>query len=189
MHQSPEEPPRGSAGAGTPGGDDADHRFALAYSELRRIAAGVLQRGGGGDSLQPTALVHELYLRLAGRDPDRWQDRAHFMAVAAKAMRQIVVDHARRRGAEKRGGGWRRVTLTHVAGTDTKTEVDLIALDEALTQLASLHARQAQIVELRFLGGLTIQDIARLLDMSRETIKRDWRMARAWLMARLGEGR
>ena len=162
--------------------------FEDAYSELRKIAAVVFQRGGPGDSLHPTALVHELYLRLGDRDPQRCESRTHFMALAAKAMRQIVIDHARRRQAAKRGGGWQRVTLADAVHADAAHVVDLVALNDALTQLAALHARQAQIVELRYLGGLTIREIAGLLDLSPQTVKRDWRMARAWLLERLAEG-
>ena len=172
------------------GGDPqgAAEMLSLAYEELRSMAAGFLHRGDRHQTLQPTALVHELYLRLTGHADGAWHDRCHFLAVASMAMRQIVMDHARRRRAEKRGGGWDRVTLSDVAGASPLAEADLIALDSALTKLDQLNERQARIVELRFLAGLTVDEVATLLDVSEKTVKRDWRMARAWLMHELSGG-
>ncbi len=172
------------------GGDPqgAAEMLSLAYEELRSMAAGILHRGGRHQTLQPTALVHELYLRLTGHADGAWHDRCHFLAVASMAMRQIVMDHARQRRAEKRGGGWDRVTLSDVVGASPLAEADLIALDSALTKLDQLNERQARIVELRFLAGLTVEEVATLLDVSETTVKRDWRMARAWLMNELSDG-
>ncbi len=172
------------------GGDPqgAAEMLSLAYEELRSMAAGFLYRGDRHQTLQPTALVHELYLRLTGHADGVWHDRCHFLAVASMAMRQIVMDHARRRRADKRGGGWNRVTLSDVAGASPLPEADLIALDSALTKLDQLNERQARIVELRFLAGLTVEEVATLLDVSETTVKRDWRMARAWLMNELSDG-
>ena len=169
--------------------DNSDIMLEQVYDELRQLAAVALTRQKQGITiLQPTALVHELYLRLAGKTQGQWQDRTHFLAVAAKAMRQILIDHARKRNAAKRGGRWQRVTLSEAVGAPKNTNVDLICLNDALIKLTSLHKRQAQIVELRFLAGLTVQEVARVLEVSAETVKVDWRMARAWLMKELSEG-
>lgn len=166
----------------------SDDLLTIAYDELRSIAAGVLGRKSDGDTLQPTALVHELYLRLAKRNDCQWQDRAHFLATAAKAMRQILIDHARRKRADKRGGGWRRVTLSKTLDLAPVIDMDLVTLDDALESLAQLHERQARIVELRFLAGMTIPEVAHVLEVSEKTVKDDWRMARAWLMQKLSDG-
>lgn len=166
----------------------SDRILAQVYDELRSLATAALGRQRGDTTLQPTALVHELYLRLASRRESEWKDRTHFLAVAAQAMRQILIDHARRSNAQKRGGHWQRVTLSEAYTAPPETAVDLIALNDALTKLTKLHQRQAQIVEFRFLAGLTVQEVARLLDVSVETVIGDWRMARAWLMQELAEG-
>lgn len=157
------------------------------YRLLRRIAADYLRRERIGHTLQPTALVNEAYLRLGGEDSSRWRDRGHFVATTARAMRHILVDHARARNAEKRGGGEpaHARTLVDVAGEVGDEAIDLLALDEAVRRLESLHERQARIVELRFFGGLTVSEAAAMLDVSDRTVELDWRVARAWLRREL----
>jgi RNA polymerase sigma factor (TIGR02999 family) len=169
------------------GGDASarDELVSLVYGELRRMAAARL-RGTPGGSLQPTVLVHEVYLRLAGADAMQWQNRAHFFAVAARAMRQIVVDEARRKHAAKRGGHELRVTLDEGIAAE-REEVDLVALDGALERLAAADEYQARLVEMRFFGGLTFEEIAVLSDLSLATVKRRWRLARAWLFRELAQ--
>ena len=168
--------------------------FALVYDELRRLAASALRNERSDHTLQPTALVHEAYLRLAEEPNGRWQNRAHFLAVAARAMRRILVDHARRHKAAKRGSGVVLLALEDdVAGAAAALpadDVDLVTLDEALGRLAALDPRQARIVELRFFGGLSVEETAEIVAASGRTVKRDWQLARAWLkreMARLNE--
>lgn len=161
----------------------------LVYDELRRIARRCLAGKGKDHTLQPTALVHEAYLRLtkAGDDPNRWLDRVHFFATAARAMRQILVDHARKHMAAKRGGG--AITLAfEESAAPQKAILDLLALDDALKRLADLDARQCQIVELRFFGGLSIEEAAHVVDVSAATAKRDWATARLWLRQEMAEG-
>jgi RNA polymerase sigma factor (TIGR02999 family) len=168
----------------------ADRLLPLVYDELRRLAAARMAHEAPGVTLQPTALVHEAYLRLASEPATRWENRSHFMAVAARAMRRILVDHARKHRAAKRGSGAARLTIDHLdrpaVGPDDV--VDLVTLDDALSRLASIDPRQARIVELRFFGGLSVDDTAAILSASTRTVKRDWQLARAWLkreMARL----
>jgi RNA polymerase sigma-70 factor, ECF subfamily len=160
-----------------------------AYQELRRLAAAYLRRERPGQTLQPTALVHEAYLRLAKDKPGRWQNRAHFCAIAANAMRQILVERARARAALKRGGGQPKVTLVEnldAAGGDNRpAPVDLLAVDQALERLAALDAQQARIVELRYFGGLSVEETAEALGISPATVKRDWSVARAFLAQQL----
>jgi RNA polymerase sigma factor (TIGR02999 family) len=168
-----------------------DELMALVYGELRRMAAARLRGAGPGASLQPTALVHEVYLRLAGSDAAQWNDRAHFFAVASRAMRQIVVDAARRRESLKRGGGEVLVTLDDAIAADAggaRRDVELVALDRALERLAGADESQARLVELRFFGGLTLEEIAAVSSLSLATVKRRWRLARAWLFRELTEG-
>ena len=156
------------------------------YAELRALA-GSYFRGRSEQTLQPTALVHEVYLRLVRADGTEWKDRAHFMAVAATAMRQILTDRARRRTAGKRGGiGRERVTLANLPAF--APAVDVVALDDLLGRLAELDARQARLVELRFFGGLTEEEAAETLGVSLRTVQKDWRKAKAWLLAELGDG-
>ena len=151
------------------------------YGELRRLARKYMRAERANHTLQPTALVNEAYLRLMGQQGATWQDRAHFFAAAAQLMRHILVDHARARKAEKRGGEQQQVTLTDaIASAESKT-VEVLALHEALENLGRLDPRQARVVELHFFGGLTFEEIAYILDSSERTVKRDWTMARAWL--------
>jgi RNA polymerase sigma factor (TIGR02999 family) len=154
------------------------------YAELRRVAAAYLRRERPGYTLQPTALVNEAYVRLAGQHP-RFQNRAHFCAIAANAMRQILVERARARNARKRGGGAARITLDEGLAPAPTPTVDLPALDEALTRLAGLDPQQARIVELRFFGGLSVEETAEALGVSPATVKRHWSVARAWLAREL----
>jgi len=174
-----------SRGAGGPGDLNLDTLLPIVYQELRRLAAGYLRREKPGQTLQPTALVHEAYLRLMKDRPGRWQNRAHFCAIAAHSMRQILIERARARSAAKRGGARQRITLDEglVAGGDRS--IDLIALDEALQRLAEIDPEQARLVELRFFGGLTIEETAEALDMSPATVKRHWTVAKAWLTREL----
>jgi len=154
----------------------------LVYEELRRVARRCLAEQRRDHTLQSTALVHEAYLRLVGRSSVHWQDRVHFFAVAARLMRGILVDHARKHKASKRGGGDVTLLLDEAATLPKKKkEVDLVALDDVLTRLAALDARQSQIVELRFFGGLSIDDVALALEISPATVKREWATARLWL--------
>jgi RNA polymerase sigma factor (TIGR02999 family) len=154
------------------------------YREMRRLAAGYLKGERSGHTLQPTALAHEAYLRLAGQSAPAWQNRAHFLGAAARAMRSILVDHARRRKAQKRGGGNTPIPLDTamlVAGRPVAFD----DLDHALADLARLSERQARVVELRYFGGMTIEETAEVLDISPMTVKRDWITARAWLYREL----
>ena len=172
---------------GGPDREDAlDRLFPLVYAELRRAADYLLQRERDGHTLQPTALVHEAFLKLsAGAVPDA-QDRAHFVGIAARAMRQILVDHARRRAAEKRGGG-QFVTLGDDAAADdgAADAETVLAVHDALEELATLDARLAKVVELRYFGGLGEAEVAAALGVTTRTVQRDWAKARAWLHARL----
>lgn len=158
----------------------------LVYEQLRTLAGSYFRRPGPDQTLQPTALVHEAFMKLAGPTDGNWQSRAHFFAVAARAMRQILADHARRRKATKRGVGQQRVTLSGlVTPPAVETQIDLIALDEALAKLTELSPRQGRIVELRFLAGLCEDEVAHLLGVTSRTVQRDWRMARAFLRCEL----
>ena len=169
---------RGDAGA-------RDRLFVLVYDELRRRATAHLRRERRDHTLRPTALVHEAYLRLMGQDRAQWQGRSQFFAIASETMRRVLVDHARERKAAKRGGTAVRVALEEdVASTDAR-EVDLIALDTALDDLAALDPRKSRLVEMRFFGGLEMEEIAGVLDISRATADRDWRFARRWLYRRM----
>jgi len=154
----------------------------IVYEELHRLARHYMRRERPGHSLQATALVNEAYMRLADYRRMQWQDRAHFFAVSAQVMRRILVDHARRHNI-KRGGGVQHVSLDDavVVGGGEQAETDLVALDEALIALARIDPRKVQIVEMRFFGGLTVEEIGAVLNVSTGTIKRDWRAAKAWL--------
>lgn len=160
----------------------------LVYEELRRLAANRLRGERDGHTLQATALVHEAYLRLVDQTRVEWRNRAHFFAIAARMIRRILVDHARRRQADKRGGGNVRVTLDERLVGATAREVDLLALDDAMRALAELDPELAHLVELRFFSGLTIAETAEALEISPATVKREWAAARAWLHRRIGGG-
>ena len=153
----------------------------LVYDELRRIAARHLRREGGHNSLQPTALVHEAYLRLIKLDRIDWQSRSHFFAVSANLMRRILVDHARAYRAQKRGAGWETVTLEPSILAIKGSSPDVLAIDQALDRLAQLDQRQSKIVELRFFAGMTEEETGHVLGISVRTVKRDWQVAKAWL--------
>lgn len=157
----------------------------LVYDQLRRLAAGQLRREHGIRTLSPTGLAHEAYLRLAGQAALEWKDRAHFFGLAAITMRRVLVEAARRRGAAKRGGEWRRVTLADQVEALEARGVDLLDLDQALSELGELDPRQAQVVELRFFGGLGVDETAEVLGLSAATVKREWSLAKAWLFRRL----
>ena len=153
----------------------------LIYNELRHLAHGFLHRERPGHTLQTTALVHEAYVKLIDQKDTRWQNRAHFFAIAAQAMRRILIDSARKRGAEKRGGAGEKVSLTDAAEISLEPDSSLLALDEALNKLAEFDQQQSKVVELRYFGGLTIEETAEVMKLSPATIKREWAMARAWL--------
>jgi len=158
-----------------------DTLMPLVYAELRRLAQHYLRQERSDHTLQSTALVHEAYLRLAGQNPPLWQNRAHFFGIAAHVMRQILVEYARAHNTEKRGGGACKLTLDAALDIQQKTDVDVIALDDALDRLCELDPQQSRIVELRFFAGLTIEDTAEVIGISPATVKRDWTSARAWL--------
>jgi RNA polymerase sigma factor (TIGR02999 family) len=158
----------------------ANRLMELVYDDLRGLAGAWMRQERNDHTLQPTAIVNEAYLRLVDQTSARWQNQAHFFAVAARVIRRILVDHARSKGREKRGGDWRRVTLG-AAEHGTRPVVDVIAIDEALERLADLNERHAQVVEMRFFGGLSVEETAHVLGVSEKTVKNDWRVARAWL--------
>jgi RNA polymerase sigma factor (TIGR02999 family) len=157
----------------------------LVYDELRRQAARHLRREKREHTLRPTALVHEAYLRLAGQRDAVWSNRAQFFGVAAQVMRRILVDHARRRGASKRAGSWRRVSLDEAMVRAEPRDLEILALEEALSELASLDPDKARLVELRYFGGLSLEETAEVLQVSESTVTREWRMAKAWLFRRI----
>ena len=189
-----------SPGAGSPGAEDVtqllqalaggderavDRLLPLVYGDLRKRAHHQLRRHRPGDTLNTTSLVHEAYLKLADQTQLDWQNRAHFLAIAAKAMRYIIIDYARRQGAQKRGGDAEVLSLDEAAIPVQARAAHLLDLDAALDDLAERDARMAQVVEYRFFGGLTINETAQALDVSPRTVKRDWRLARAVLARRL----
>jgi RNA polymerase sigma-70 factor (ECF subfamily) len=151
------------------------------YEELRHQAARYLRRERPGHTLQTTALINEAYLRLIDAKDIHWQSRAHFFAIAANLMRRVLVDHARRRDADKRGGANLRLTLDESIAVANEVDVDLLAIDQALDRLATIDPQQARVVELRFFSGLTVEETAAALGVSPKTVKRDWSVARAWL--------
>jgi RNA polymerase sigma-70 factor, ECF subfamily len=164
----------------------ASQLIPLIYNEMRRMAGAYMQRERPGHTLQPTALVHEAYMRLAGGQQGPWQNRAHFFAIAAHVMRQVLVDHARRRHSRKRGGAnVQKIDIDAEALIGAENIEDVIALDEALDRLAKLDPRQSRLVELRFFAGLDVEQLAEVLGVSPTTIKREWRSARAWLHGEL----
>lgn len=162
-----------------------DSLLPLVYDELRRIARHYLQGERSGHTLQSTALVNEAYVRMVAQDFPQWQNRAHFFAVAAQLMRQILVDHARSHRASKRGGNVYKVSLDEAEEQPLATDVDIIALDDALKNLAEMDLQQSRVVELKFFAGLSIEDTAEVLNISPSTVKRDWITARAWLYREL----
>jgi RNA polymerase sigma-70 factor (ECF subfamily) len=157
----------------------------LVYDEFRALAARHLRRERADHTLQPTALVHEAYLRLIDQTRVDWQGRTHFFAVGAQAIRRILVDHARQRKRQKRGGGAGRVTLDDSVALAPQRAEEILALDEALSKLGQLDSRQAQVVEMRFFAGMSVDEVAGVLGVSKRTIEGDWTMARAWLMREL----
>lgn len=173
------------AGSGGVSREDADRIFGAAYDQLRRLADRQMRGERADHTLQPTALLNEVYLRLVDRSRMSWESRAHFFGIASRAMRQVLVDHARGRDAAKRGGGWERVALTDRTVFREDRELDAVEVDEAITRLAARSPRMATVVELRVLGGLTGQEIAHVLGVSRKTVVDDWRVAALWLRAEL----
>lgn len=168
------------------GNKEAEGRLIpLVYKELRRIAGAYLRRESPEHSLQPTALVHEAYLRLTDIKEIDWQSRSHFFAISANIMRRILVDHARARQAHKRGDGWDAISLNEAILPSPERAPEILALDEALTRLGALDGRQAKIVELRFFAGMNEEETGNVLGVSSRTVKRDWRIAKAWLFKEL----
>lgn len=161
----------------------------LVYAELRRLAQHYVSGEGPGHILQPTALVNEAFLRLMEWQPDQWQNRAHFFGVSARLMRHVLVQCAREQGAAKRGGGAIQVSFAEVGGVEMRLDDDLAALDAQLTQLEALAPRQARVVELRFFSGLSLEEAAEVMGISVMTVRREWRIARAWLRDRLSGGK
>jgi RNA polymerase sigma-70 factor (ECF subfamily) len=159
----------------------------LVYDQLRRQAAHQLRRERPGHSLSPTAVVHELYLRLVPQERASWVNRTQFFAVASRLIRRVLVDHARARRTAKRAGGWQRVTLADDVAEAGPPDLDLLALDRALEELAALDARRARLVELRYFGGLSLDETAAALGVSAATVSREWQLARAWLHRRLAD--
>ena len=160
----------------------------LVYDELRRLARSYLHRENPGHTLQSTALVHEAYLRLVDQRSSQWEGRAHFYAIASRVMRQVLVDYARRDAAARRGGKSRKLTLSEAGDVAAPSEgMDFLALDGALNTLAAVDPRQARLVELRYFGGLTIEETAEVMNLSPATVKREWTVARAWLFKELSE--
>jgi RNA polymerase sigma factor (TIGR02999 family) len=158
----------------------------LVYRELRKLAGNYLRRERQQHTLQPTALVNEAYLRLVDQRDAKWQNRAHFYGIAAQLMRRILVDHAREKHAEKRGGSdQQRLSITSAHGLATEPDLDLLALHEALEELKTIDPQQERIVELKFFGGLSIEETAEVMKLGHATVERDWKMARAWLRRKL----
>ncbi|SRR6266508_3023316 len=168
------------------GDDEALARLTpLVYDELHRLASRYMRGENAGHTLQTTALMNEAYIKLVDSKRVQWQNRAHFFAIAAQLMRRILVDFVRRRQYQKRGGGWQRVTFAEDLELAGNVNADLVAVDEALQELAKLDPRKAQVVELRFFGGLSLEETAEALSVSTDTVGRDWRAAKAWLAREL----
>ena len=165
-----------------------DRLMPLVYNELHRLARRYMRQERAGHTLQATSLVNEVYLRLIDVNRVEWRDRAHFLAVAAQMMRRILVEFARNRQRQKRGGGAAHVSLDDVQEQPEVKEHDLVALSDALSGLATFDARMSQVVELRFFGGLTVDETAHVLNVSPETVMRDWKTAKAWLLREIGRG-
>jgi RNA polymerase sigma factor (TIGR02999 family) len=169
--------------------DARDQLMPLMYDELRRRAAAFIRRERVDHTLQPTALVHEVYLRLVGQERATWHNRAQFLAISSEMMRRILVDRARARKVAKRSGRWARVTLVEDAARSAPREVDVLDLDLALKELSAFDPRKARVAELRFFGGLSLEEVGQVLETSLATSMRDWQAARAWLFKRLTRGR
>jgi len=167
---------------------DVDALMAAVYEDLRRLAVAEMQSERGDHTLQPTALIHEAYLKLIDQRHTDWTDRVHFFAIASRVIRRILVDHARRRDAAKRGAAYQRVTIEETDLPHRESDIDLLTLDEALTDLSQLDRRQSEIVEMRFFGGLTLEEIAKALSIGKRSVDREWRAAKAWLWLRLDGG-
>jgi RNA polymerase sigma factor (TIGR02999 family) len=172
-------------------GDNAalEQLIPLMEAELRRLARGYMGHERQGHTLQTTALVNEAFLRLTDARHIRWQDRAHFLGISARLMRRVLVDYARRRGFHKRGGGAQRVTLHEAVVPTSDPALDIVALDRALEALEKSDSRKSRIVELRFFGGLSVEETAEVLKVSTDTVKRDWRLAKLWLLRELEGGK
>lgn len=166
----------------------AEKLMPLVYEQLRAVAGSYFRRQPANHTLQPTALVNEAFMKLVRCSDCDWESRAHFMAVAASAMRQILRDRARRRRTVKHGGSQKQVALEVVEPASPGSSIDILSLDDALTRLESLNERHAQIVKLRFFGGLTVEETAHILEVSKGTVENDWRVIRAWLRSELGDG-
>lgn len=162
-----------------------DELMPLVYEELRRMAKNYMNSQPSGHTLQTTALIHEAYLKLADQREKRWQNRAHFFAVAAQSMRHILVDHARSHQTQKRGGETQIISLEDVAYISNERADEIVALDEALQNLSALDERKGRVVELRYFGGLSVEETAEVLKISQETVMRDWRFAKTWLLREL----
>src|ERR687883_1107147 len=169
------------AGYGRGDKEALDQLMPVVYDELRRQAARYLRREQAGHTLQTTALIHEAYVRLVDQRNVQWQNRAHFFGIAAQMMRRILVDHARTKKRAKRGGSEVRVSLSEATVAAKDQELDVVALDEALERLAQIDEQQSRVVELRFFSGLSVEETAEVMDISKATVKRDWSMAKAWL--------
>jgi RNA polymerase sigma factor (TIGR02999 family) len=163
----------------------SDRLFAAVYQQLRNLAGQFFRREPKGNTLQPTALVHEAYMKLVDQKNVDWRGQTHFFAIAAQAMRRILVDHARRRSAAKRGGNRHRIELHDDLVIESNRAEDLLALDNALTKLAKLDPRQAQMIELRFFGGLGVAEVGKVMGISTRSVEREWTMVRAWLRREL----
>lgn len=159
-----------------------DELLPIVYGELRQMAKRQMRKQPAGHTLQTTELIHEAYLKLAGKDEQKWKNRAHFFGVAAKAMRHILVDYARSKSREKRGGRQDKVTLTENLNSSKERSEDIVALDDALKKLSEIEERKSQVVELKYFGGMTFDEVARVLNISKKTAQRDWRFARMWLL-------
>jgi RNA polymerase sigma-70 factor, ECF subfamily len=166
-------------------GGSGDELLAVVYDELRRRAAALMKAENAGHTLQPTALVHEAWFKLVGQREVQWQGRAHFFAIASTVMRRLLVDHARKRRRDKRGGDAKRVPLDDKTPLSVERDEDVLAVHDALERLDGLDPRQAKIVEMRFFGGLQVDEIAELLQVSKRTVESDWTMAKAWLRREL----
>lgn len=164
-----------------------DRVMPLVYEALHELASGYLRRERPDHTLQPTALVNEAYMKLVDQTRANWRSRGHFLAIAATAMRRILVDHARGKSRQKRAGEGRRVALTEGAVLDDRDRMDLVALDEALNRLAEVDQRKVRVIEMRFFGELSVKQTAEILDVSSATVKRDWAFARLWLMREMDE--